>query len=119
MEDKIIVDPDGIRKNRIERTRKVVLVANDGTTLPVGDFTLTEIEPGPTNDQFADHAFKSARASLSKLMVPQYRLVVIEPNGSQQGYGLERWVKLTDGEALEKQRLQGQGPKQRLRNKAA
>ena len=119
MEDKIIVDPEGIKKNSIERTRKVKLVANDGTTLPVGDFTLTEIEPGPTNDQFADAAFKSARASLSKLMIPQYRLVVIEPNGGEQGYGLERWVKLVDNKALHEARLNGKGTKQRLRNKAA
>lgn len=94
---------------RITKTAKVRLVGNDGTNLPVGEFTLTEVDPGPTMDNFADAAFKASRASLAKLMVPQYRLVV-SLDQREQGYGLERWIKLVDGtraqeEAPRKQRI--------------
>lgn len=102
----------------IEKTCKVILVANDGTKLPVGNFTLSEKDPGPTLDDFADAAFASSRASLSKLMIPQYRLVVIDGK-REQGYGLDRWIKLVDGEKRYAEQLAGRGPKQSIRKKAA
>lgn len=98
---------------QITKSAKVILVASDGTSLPVGDFTLTMDDPGPTLDDFADHAFKECRASLSKLMVPQYRLVVTLDK-REQGYGLDRWVKLEDRSSPEYEPR-----KQRIRKKAA
>lgn len=102
----------------ITKTCSVTLVGSDGTRLPVGDFTLTEKKPGPTIDDFADAAFKTARSSLARLMIPQYRLVV-KDGEVEQGYGLERWVKLVDGEKRYAEQLAGGGPKQRIRKKAA
>jgi hypothetical protein len=99
---------------RITKTCKVVLVDNDGFRYPLGDFTLTEPDPGPSIDDFADAAFKAARASLARLMVPQYRLIVIDGQ-REQGYGLDRWIKLVDGKALHEARMAGNGPKQTLR----
>jgi hypothetical protein len=99
---------------RITKTCKVVLVDNDGVRYPLGDFTLTEPEPGPSIDDFADAAFKSARASLARLMVPQYRLIVTDGD-REQGYGLDRWIKLVDNQKLHEARLAGKGPKQTLR----
>jgi hypothetical protein len=95
MMDKPKRDEEG-KIPRITKTCKVVLAASDGTRYPVGDFTIEEKEPGPTMDQFADTAFKAARASLARLMTPQYRLVVID-GAVEQGYGLDRWIKLVDG----------------------
>jgi hypothetical protein len=103
---------------KITRSSKVVLVGNDGTRLPVGDFTITKDDPGPTLDDFADHAFKESRASLAKLMVPQWRLVVIDGQ-REQGYGLDRWIKLVDGDKKQAEQLAGRGPKQTIRKKAA
>lgn len=101
---------------RITKTVKVVLAGTDGTRLPMGDFTLTEPEPGPTIAQFADDAFKFARASLSRLMTPQYRLIVIDGE-VEQGFGLDRWIKLYDGREEEKRRLDGKGGKMSIRKK--
>ena len=103
---------------RITKTCKVVLAANDGTRLPVGEFTLTEKEPGPTHDDFAEVAFKSARSSLARLMTPQYRLIVIDGK-VEQGYGLDRWIKLVDGREEMARREAGKGPKQAIHKKAA
>lgn len=102
---------------RVTKTLKVILAANDGTRIPVGDFTITEPEPGPTIDQFADEAFKSARASLARLMTPQYRIVVID-GAIEQGFGLDRWIKLVDGRKENERRLEGKGAKQTIRKKA-
>lgn len=51
-----------------------------------------------------------ARASLSRLMVPQYRLVVID-GAVEQGFGLDRWIKLVDGRKELERRLEGKGSK--------
>lgn len=76
---------------RITKTCKVVL--DDGERrYPVGEFTLTEMEPGPSLSRFADEGFKFARASLAKLMVPKYRIIVIDGE-TEEAYGLDRWVK--------------------------
>lgn len=99
---------------RITKTCNVVLAASDGTRYPVGDFTLTEPEPGPTLEQFADVAFKAARASLARLMTPQYRLIVLDGE-REEAYGLRRWIKLVD-----RSNPQYEPPaKQRIRKKAA
>lgn len=102
---------------RISKTVKVVLVGHDGTRLPIGDITLSEPTPGPTIDQFADEAFKSARSSLARLMTPQWRLVVID-GAVEQGFGLDRWIKLRDGRIDEERSLAGKGSKQTIRKKA-
>lgn len=102
---------------RITKTCKVVLASNDGTRYPVGDFTLTEKDPGPTIDNFADAAFKTARASLARLMTPQYRLIVID-GAIEQGYGLDRWIKLVDGRKELERRLEGKGGKLPIHKKA-
>lgn len=99
---------------RITKTCKVVLVDGDGYRYPLGDFTLTEKEPGPTIADFADAAFKAARSSLARLMVPQYRLIVIDGQ-VEQGFGLDRWIKLVDGMQLEAERIAGKGRKQTVR----
>lgn len=101
---------------RITKTVKVVLVGTDGTRIPVGDFTLTEPQPGPVIDQFADEAFKSVRSSLARLMTPQWRLLVID-GAIEQGFGLDRWIKLRDGREEEERRLAGKGGKQTVRKK--
>lgn len=101
---------------RITKTCKVILAANDGTRISIGDFTLTEIEPGPTVDQFADTAFKSARSSLARLMTPQYRLIVIDGQ-METGFGLDNWIKLVDGREELKRQLEGKGRKQTVRSK--
>lgn len=97
-------------KPKITKTCKVVLVENNGTRYPVGDFTLTEPEPGPVIDQFADAAFKAARSTFARLMTPQYRLVVID-GAVEQGFGLDRWIKLVDGRQELTRRLDGKGSK--------
>lgn len=98
---------------RITKTCKVILAATDGTRLPMGDFTLTEPEPGPTIADFADAAYKSARASLARLMTPQYTLIVID-GVIEQGFGLDGWIKLTDGSKADDERTR----KQSIRRKA-
>ena len=105
-------------KPRITKTCKAVLVATDGSRYPMGDITLTEIEPGPTIDDFADAAFKNARSSLARLMTPQYRIVVIDGQ-VEQGFGLDRWIKLTDGNEELERRLGGKGGKLSIHKKAA
>lgn len=60
-------DKDDLPK--ISLTRKVFLVGPD-TDMLIGEFTLTEVTPGPRAEDFADAAFKSARASLQRLMAP-------------------------------------------------
>lgn len=102
---------------RVKKTCKVVLIDNDGYRYPLGDFTLEERHPGPTIADFADAAFKAARASLARLMVPQYRLIVIDGQ-VEQGFGLDRWIKLVDGQKVYEQRLQGSGKKQTIHKKA-
>jgi hypothetical protein len=99
-------------ENKLERISKTCAVelVGDGQTFPLGEFTLTEIDPGPTIEQFADAAFKATRASLVRLRVPMYRLVV-KDGQSQQGFGLERWVKLVDGKKLQEEHAR----KQRIR----
>jgi hypothetical protein len=99
---------------RITKTCRVWLVGNDGLRIDMGDFELTEVDPGPTHEDFADAAYKAARASISRLMTPQYRLVVIDGQ-REQGYGLDRWIKLVDGREEEARALAGKGPKQRIR----
>ena len=89
-------DKEKQKKPEISKTCSVVLDGG-GVRLPVGEFTLRKVEPGPTLADFADEAFKSARNSLNKLMVPLYRLIVID-GPKEEAYGLGRWVKLTDGE---------------------
>ena len=105
-------------KPRITKTCQVWLVSTDGTRLPMGDVTLTEIEPGPTIDDFADAAFKNARGTLARLMVPQYRLVVVDGQ-VEQGFGLDRWIKLVDGRTDLERRLEGKGGKLSIHKKAA
>lgn len=102
--------------NRIPRVTKTCKVElDDGERrYPAGEFTLTEKEPGPTLAQFADEAFKAARASLAKLMPQRYRLVVIDGE-REEAYGLQRWVKLVDNEKVYEARLAGKGPKQPIR----
>lgn len=79
----------------VEKTCRVD-VEGKGTRLKVGDIYLRLPHPGPRLEDFADAAFKSARASLNKLMVPDYVLIVID--GSEEArYGLGRWIKLRDG----------------------
>lgn len=109
-------DAEG-KLERITKTCKVVLVSTDGTSFPVGDFTLTEKDPGPNIDDFADAAFKAARASLARLMTPQYRLVVYD-GAREQGYGLDRWIKLVDGRKELERRLEGKGGKLPIHKKA-
>ncbi len=92
-------DADG-KIPRITKTCKVVLAANDGMRYPVGEFTIEEKEPGPTMEQFADAAFKAARSSLSRLMVPQYRRIVID-GAVEAPYGLDKWIKLEDRSSQE------------------
>lgn len=99
---------------KITKTCKVVLQEIDGVRLPIGDFTLTEKEPGPNIDQFADKGFQAARSSLAKLMPHRYRLVVIDAEGIESAYGLDRWVKLVDRQKEYEIRLQGKGKKQPL-----
>lgn len=85
--------PDG-ELPKVTKTCRCELDGGD-IVLPIGEFTLTEPEPGPKHSDFADAAFKFASASLRRLMVPRYRVVVID--GEQRiPYGLERWVKLVD-----------------------
>jgi len=105
------------RLERITKTCRVVLAANDGTRWPVGDFTLTEPDPGPTIAQFAEAAFKASRASLARLMTPQYRLIVIDGQ-IEQGFGLDQWIKLVDGRKEAERREQGKGSKQTIRKTA-
>lgn len=105
-------DEDG-KIPRITKTCKVVLDGS-GRRLPVGDFTLTEKEPGPKLEDFADAAFKASRASLVRLMTPLYRLVVIDGQ-REEAYGLGRWIKLVDGS---KEQEESKARKQTIRKKA-
>lgn len=93
---------------RITKTCKVVLDGN-GVRMDMGEFTLIEPEPGPQRSDFADAAFKACRSSLTRLMTPQYRLVVIDGD-VEEGYGLTTWIKLVDGS--DENNLK---PKQRIR----
>lgn len=87
-------DADG-KIPRITKTCKVVLASSEGQRFTVGEFTLTEPEPGPTLEQFANEAFKAARSSLARLMTPYYRIIVIDGK-REEGYGLDKWIKLFD-----------------------
>lgn len=102
---------------RITKTYRAVLQEIDGVRLPIGEFTLTEKEPGPTLEQFGDEAFKFARSSLAKLMPHRYRIVLIDAEGQESAYGLDRWVKLVDREKEHEGPLQGKGAKQTVRSK--
>lgn len=95
--------------NRIPRITKTCKVVLDGPDqrIPVGEFTLTEKEPGPKLEQFADAAYKTARASLARLMTPLYKLTVIHEHG-EESYGLQRWIKLVDGNKEEEERQRKQ-----------
>lgn len=100
-------------ENKLARITKTceVFLDGDGQRFSLGEFTLTEVDPGPKLEEFADSAFKATRASLVKLRIPMYRLVVI--NGQrEEAYGLSRWVKLIDG-SKEEERFKK--PKQTVR----
>ena len=97
---------------RISKTCRVVL-DGPGVRLDVGEFTITEKEPGPRLEQFADEAFKAARGSLARLMIPAYRLIVMDGQ-IEEAYGLARWVKLTNKNEEENMRS-----KQPIRKKVA
>lgn len=99
---------------RVTKTCSVFLDCDDGKRFPAGEFTITEIAPGPKIDQFADEAYKAARASLCKLMPHRYKLVVVDSEGAESRYGLDRWVKLVDGSRQLDEEAPG-GRKQRIR----
>ena len=101
----------------VTKTYTAYLQEIDGVRLLIGEISLTEREPGPTLDQFADAAFKEGRASLQKLMPHRYRIVVKDAEGIESAYGLDRWVKLVDRQKEHELRLSGKGPKQVVRAK--
>jgi hypothetical protein len=101
----------------VKKACEVFLVNSEGMRLTIGTVELTEEEPGPKNEQFADAGFKMARASLQKLELPGYRIIV-KDGERETGYGLERWIKRVDGRELYEKRLQGKGSKQPIRKTA-
>lgn len=81
-------------KKDISRTARCVLDGGD-VRLEMGEHTAIKPEPGPTLADIADSAFRACRASLAKLMVPRYRIIVID-GALEEAYGLDRWIKLID-----------------------
>jgi hypothetical protein len=105
-------DEDG-RIPRITKTCKVVLDGPD-QRLPIREFTLTEKEPGPVLEQFANEGFKYARASLQRLMTPAYKITVIDGE-REESWNLTNWIKLVDREKEHENRAMGKGSKQPIR----
>lgn len=82
----------------ITRTAEVRLVGMD-TDLKIGDFTLALPDPGPTMEQLAHLAVRSANASLKRLM-PQSYTIVVKSGDQEEKYGLTKWFKLLDSDQL-------------------
>lgn len=98
---------------KVTKTARARLDGKDIPSITMGEYTITLPEPGPTPENFADAAFKANAGSLRRLMVPNYRVVVIYPSGQEYSYGLDNWIKLMDGSKQQEQN--GGGRKQPIR----
>lgn len=90
------------KENYVPLTREAFLVSDDGVRLSLGKF---ELDEDCTVEQFANAAYMANRGSLKKLMVPKYRIILEGPDGQQDSFGLDHWIKLIDHSKA--QRLKG------------
>lgn len=92
----------------ITKSCRVVLEeTKTGQRYPAGEFELTEPEPGPTMEDFANAAFRASAASFRRLMPEAYRLIVLD-GAREEAYGLTKWVKLIDTKSLDEDRMRKQ-----------
>jgi len=56
-----------------------------GVNMLIAEVKLQEDKP---LERFAKEAYRSASGSLKRLELPHYKIVVVEPNGTESGYDI-------------------------------
>ncbi len=101
-------------KEIIYRELQAFLVGD--TRFEIGAIKLPNTEPIL---KFAGAAYRKIQGSAKRLMQPKWKIVIVDEDGREHGFGLETWNKLTSQEdreakvkravAREREKLKKQG----------